>query len=89
MNKALKILLITVCAIILLILVFFLFLLWASKQPAVKENYFENVTTKQPLEQKYTSKGSYAVSCISYEVGSKKTGQFKIWYPSEMEISPL
>lgn len=87
MRSFLKILLIIVGIIVALIVLLVLFLVWASKQPAVKDNYFESVVTDKPLEQKYTNKGTYEVSYVEYDAGSEKIGQFKIWYPAEMERS--
>lgn len=84
MKKLLKILLIIFGVIIAVIILFALLLLWLSRQPAVKENYFENVHTEMPLEQKYTTVGDYDVQCVEY-FGSDENGcKFKLWYPSEI-----
>lgn len=84
--KILKGLLIALGIIIAFIVIAIILLFaWASKQPAVKENYFERVVTDKPLEQKYTGKGSYAVSTAVYSTDNTKIGYFKVWYPSELE----
>ncbi|MGN0597365.1 MAG: hypothetical protein ACI4J1_08585 [Ruminiclostridium sp.] len=57
-----KILLIVLGAIVIIIAAFVLLLHWASKQPAVKQNYYENTVSDMPLEQKYTSTRAYEVS---------------------------
>ncbi|MGM9645052.1 MAG: alpha/beta hydrolase [Eubacteriales bacterium] len=87
MKKFLKVLLIIVGIIAALIVALVVFFIWASKQPQVKENYFESVVTDKPLEQKYTNKGTYEVSYVEYDAGSEKIGQFKIWYPTKMTSS--
>lgn len=87
MRRVLKVILVIVGIIAALIVALVLFLIWASKQPQVKDNYFENVATDEPLEQKYTNKGTYEVSYIEYDASSEKIGKFKIWYPTEMKSS--
>lgn len=87
MKKLLKVLLIIFGVIIVLAVAVVSFLIWASKQPAVKDDYFEDITTDKPLEQKYTNKGTYEVSYIQYDANDEKIGQFKIWYPTEMKNS--
>ena len=87
MKKFMKVLLIIIGVVVTLIAAFVLFLVWASNQPAVKSNYYENVITDMPLEQKYTNKGAYEVSCVEYDANDEKIGMFKIWYPTEAENS--
>lgn len=87
MKKVLKVFLIIVGSIILLVIALLLVLIWASKQPAVKDNYFESVQTNEPLEQKYINKGSFDVSYIEFDADSDKIGQYKIWYPTEITNS--
>ncbi|WP_400194959.1 chlorophyllase/cutinase-like alpha/beta fold protein [Lysinibacillus telephonicus] len=85
MKKAIKILVLTVLGIIVALIFLFIF---ASRQPVVKENYFEEVmTTNQALEQKYTLKGNYVVSTWEQDVGDEKIGSYKIWYPTKLEKS--
>lgn len=84
--KILKGLLIALGIIIAFVVIAIILLFaWASKQPEVKENYFERIVTDKPLEQKYTGKGSYAVSTAVYSTDNTKIGYFKVWYPSELE----
>lgn len=85
MKRILKILLIIVGIILMLIIGVVILFSFASKQPVVKEDYFETVTTNMPLEQNYTVMGQYEVSAVVFESNSKKIGQFKVWYPTEME----
>lgn len=84
MKKNFKVVLITIAVIIFLVIALVLVLIWASKQPAVKENYFESVKTEEPLEQKYTNKGTFDVSYIEFSADSNNIGKFKIWYPTEL-----
>lgn len=85
MKGILKILLIIVGIILMPIIGVVILFSFASKQPVVKEDYFETVTTNMPLEQNYTVMGQYEVSAVVFESNSKKIGQFKVWYPTEME----
>lgn len=66
MNKTVKVLITILVSILGVILIaaidFILYMLWASKQPAVKPGYYENTATNMPLEQKYTNIGSFEVS---------------------------
>lgn len=87
MKKVLKVFLIIVGSIILLVIALVLVLIWASKQPAVKDNYFESVQTNEPLERKYINKGSFDVSYIEFDADPDKIGQYKIWYPTEITNS--
>ncbi len=88
MKKAVKITLstigIVVAVIIIAIVVFFV---WASKQPAVKDNYFDNVKTTAPIEKKYTQKGSYQVSYYEQKANNDKWKKYEVWYPTEMETT--
>lgn len=57
-EKLLKVLLIIIGIIVALMIAWMLLLIWASKKPAVQPNYYENIVTDKPLEQKYTDKGT-------------------------------
>ncbi|MGN0633901.1 MAG: alpha/beta hydrolase [Oscillospiraceae bacterium] len=89
MNKTVKILitalLCIVGVVVIAVIAFILFMKWASKQPAVKSDYYENTVTNMPLEQKYTNIGDFEVSSTVYKSENKEIGQFKVWYPTEME----
>lgn len=87
MKKLFRVLLIIVSVVAFLIVALLLLLVWASNQPAVKDNYFENVQTEKTLEQQYINKGAYEVSYIQFDASSDKIGQYKIWYPTIMEYS--
>ena len=56
-----------------------------SKQPAVAENYYEEVTTTVPLERTYTQKGGFAVSIWKQASGYETPGKLTVWYPTQME----
>lgn len=85
MKKLFKVLVVICCVIGVLTISVIGLLIWLSKQSAVKEGYYEKVTTSMPLEQKYTAKGIYEVSYVEYDADDDKIGRFKIWYPTEME----
>ena len=87
MKKFMKIILIILGVIVALIIIFILFLLWAGKQPMVKDGYYNDVQTSVPLEQKYTLKGNYEVSYYEQEESYKQWKKYEIWYPTEMETS--
>lgn len=72
MKKFMKIILIILGVIVALIIIFILFLLWAGKQPMVKDGYYNDVQTSAPLEQKYTLKGDYEVSYYEQEESYKQ-----------------
>lgn len=84
MKKAVKIVLLTVAGIITALI---LFIIYASHQPVVKEDYFEKVASDQILEQKYTLKGNYEVSTWEQDAEDKKIGRYKVWYPTNLESS--
>ena len=59
-------------------------MLWASKQPAVKEKYYETVTTGGEIEAKYTALGTHEVGYYEKETDAAYK-QFCVWYPAELE----
>ena len=87
MKKFMKIIQIILGVIVALIIIFILFLLWSSKQLAVKDGYYNDVITDAPRELKYTQMGSYEVSIFEQASDSKQVGKFRVWYPAEMEAS--
>lgn len=87
MKKYMKIILIILGVITALIIMFILFLLWAGKQPMVKDGYYNNVKTSAALEQKYTLKGNYEVSYYEQDANNNQWKKYEIWYPTEMETS--
>lgn len=80
-----KILLIIAIVILVFIAAIIILLFIASKQPAVKEDYFEKVKTDKPLEAKYTAKGNYEVAYIEFDAENDTYKKYEIWYPAEME----
>lgn len=80
--KVLKVIGVILLLFFMLIVVLFI---WASFQPAVKEGYYENVNTIQPLEQKYTNLGIYEVGYQVFEVNDDVIKKYQIWYPVELE----
>lgn len=86
MKKTLKIVLsaISIFIVVVIVAVVLLFI-WASKQSAVKDNYFNDIYTQSELESKYKEKGSFDVSFIEYENTTYK--KIEVWYPSEIKSS--
>ncbi|WP_079908706.1 hypothetical protein [Paenibacillus sp. 32352] len=82
MKKAIKIVLLTVLGIITALILLFIFV---SRQPVVKDTFFEKVVTDRVLEQKYTLKGNYAVSTWEQDAEDKKIGRYKVWYPTTLD----
>lgn len=87
MKKFMKIILSVLGVIAALMIMFILFLLWSSKQPSVKDGYYNDVITDAPRELKYTQMGSCEVSTFGQASDSKQVGKFRVWYPAEMEAS--
>ena len=69
------------------IFVLFAISYWASRQPTVKEGYFNNVINYKPIEKKYTIKGNYSVSYFEQNSTDKSIKKFEIWYPSELAMN--
>ena len=86
--KMIKKLLLVILVIILVIIAVVVLLFWiASKQPAVKNNYYELTKTDMSLEAKYTALGQYEVSYTEYDAGNDTYKKYEIWYPAEMKTS--
>ena len=85
MKKYMKIILIVVGVIAALIIMFIMFLLWAGKQPMVKDGYYNDVKTSAPLEQKYTLEGNYEVSYYEQDANNNQWKKYEIWYPTDVE----
>ncbi|MGN1119566.1 MAG: alpha/beta hydrolase [Oscillospiraceae bacterium] len=89
MSKSLKVIIIVLAsiigAVILAAAALFLLMQWGAKQPAVQPDYFEKTVTEMPLERKYTAKGGFEISSAVYLADNEKIGQFKVWYPTELE----
>ena len=83
MKKLLKILLIILIIILVIALVVTGVLYWASRQPAVKECYFDEVDTVAPLESKYKQKGNFDVTLAQYPTQADYKNIY-VWYPSAM-----
>ena len=83
----LTILYVIVIIILFVILSFCLLCFWASRQPCVKNDYFNKVNCSKPLEKKYTIKGNYAVSYFEQHSDDKTIKKFQIWYPSELTMN--
>ena len=88
MKKAIKITLITIAIVIaVMILAIVILFMVASKQPMVKEGYYNDVKTSAPSEQKYTQKGDYEVSYYEQDAKNKQWKKFEVWYPAELETT--
>ncbi|MGN1372975.1 MAG: alpha/beta hydrolase [Candidatus Coproplasma sp.] len=87
MNKALKIILIVVGCLAALSLSLFGFCYCASKQPAVKDGYFNDVTSQCEGEKKYTLKGGSEVAYYEGDASGTVCGKYEVWYPADMQTS--
>lgn len=86
--KMIKKLLLVILVIILVIIAAVVLLFWIdSKQPAVKNNYYELTQTDMSLEAKYTALGKYEVSYTEYDAENDTYKKYEIWYPAEMKTS--
>lgn len=76
-----------IIAIIVLVIVagIVILLLFTSKQPAVKKDYFEKTNTDEPLEARYTAKGTYEVSFVEFDAQNDTYKKYEIWYPAELK----
>lgn len=84
MKKALQIIFsVTGIVVAVIIAAIVLFFVWASKQPAVQENYYDNIQTKSALELKYKVKGNHEVSFMEYENATYK--KIEVWYPNDIK----
>ncbi len=84
MKKLLKVLLIVAMVVVVMIAAIALFLLWASKQPAVKEDYHRTSETGGEIEAKYTALGAYEVGYFEIETDTDYK-KIRVWYPAELE----
>ena len=83
MKKVLKVLGIIVLIIIGLVIILLIKNVIESYKPYLKDDYYNEFTTKSPLEEKYAKLGSYEVSQVDYE--ADEIGKVRVWYPSELE----
>lgn len=59
----------------------------ACSKEAVSDGYQDNQTYTSPLEKKYATDGSYAVTHESHDAVEPRVGQHQVWYPSEVTSS--
>ncbi len=86
MKKIIKIVLFTILIIFVgLIALMAIFLLWGSKQQAVKETYSESIVIGGDIENKYTKYGNCTVDYIEYESDVDHIKKFEIYYPENLE----
>ena len=85
--KFVKFILIAICVIAVLPVSLVGCISWLAKQPVVKSDYYNDVVTDKPLEQKYTAMGSNDVSFVEYNAKDNKIGRYRIWYPTAIENS--
>ncbi|MGN0823807.1 MAG: alpha/beta hydrolase [Candidatus Coproplasma sp.] len=84
MKKAIKIILIVLGCLAALSLALFGFCYCAAKLPAVKDGYFNDVTTQAEIEKKYTLKGEYSVEYFECDASGTVCGKYEVWYPADM-----
>ena len=56
-----------------------------SKKPLLSDDYYTGFKSDSEREKKYSGKGDFTVSSVTYKSDNKSIGNFRIWYPSEME----
>ena len=56
-----------------------------SKTPLLPDDYYTGFKSDSEREKKYSGKGDFTVSSVTYKSDNKSIGNFRIWYPSEME----
>ena len=59
----------------------------ACSKEAVSDGYQDNQTYTSPIEKKYATNGSYAVTHESHDATEPRVGQHQVWYPSEVATS--
>lgn len=57
---------------------------WAKNQPTVKSNYYSEVLSNKPLEQKFIAKGSHKVSSEKISSTYDKISEYTIYYPEDL-----
>lgn len=75
------------CVAAVFILAAIAFGYWASRQPIVKEKYFNDVVNLMPIEKKFTVKGDYNVSYFEQRSEDDALKKFEIWYPTELQLN--
>ena len=89
MKKVMKILGIVVLCIIICIIALVAVLMvknyFDSKTPLLPDDYYTGFKSDSEREKKYSGKGDFTVSSVTYKSDNKSIGNFRIWYPSEME----
>lgn len=73
--------------ILALILALFILCFIASRRPAVENDYFNQISSCMPIEQKYTAKGDYHVSYFEAPSEYDYVKKYEIWYPSEILLN--
>lgn len=58
-----------------------------SKKPWLSINYYENFKSDLPLEKKYSGLGGFAVSNTVIKADDNVIGNYRVWYPAELENS--
>ncbi len=83
-GKAMKIIGIILGIIVGLMLLLLLGLWSLSRQPAVKENYWDSIPHAGVLEEKYAQPGALEVSKTTFDSCDEKIGTIQVWHPANM-----
>lgn len=83
-SKILKILGIVFLTLIILVMGLLLFIRWNNTKPFLAEDYYENLSTDAPLEDRYARRGSFTVADVEFPADDKKIGGYKVWYPDQL-----
>lgn len=85
MKKVIKVILITVLAIVILI-IGGCAVIWGIMGHKGK-NYWKYTETSGDIETKYTALGKHEVSYKEYEANDETIGKYAVWYPDDLESS--
>ena len=89
MKKILKIVGLVILVIIILIVLVVVFLLIKnyidSQKPWLEKDYYSEFQSDSELEKKYVGLGKYEVSSKIIKSEDRTIGNYRIWYPTELE----
>lgn len=81
MGKILKVIGISLLAVILVLVLSVVFL---ALRPAVGSHYYENTASDAALEAKYAALGTYQVASKVYKSDGETFKRYKVWYPENI-----
>lgn len=85
MKKVIRIILITVLAVVILVIGGCAVILGIIGHKG--KNYWKYAETGGGIEAKYTALGKHEVSCKEYDANDEIIGKYAVWYPGDLESS--